>query len=55
MTTTDLRQKDPFFEEGYSDFHIGYEIDDCPYSEGTDGEYGWQSGWHAAYKNESEK
>lgn len=48
MSSTIL--KDPFYIEGYNDYNLGYDISDCPYCEGTDGEYGWKKGYMAANK-----
>ena len=36
---------DPFWIEGYNSNKDGIDITDCPYKEGTDGQYGWISGW----------
>ena len=45
---------DPFFNEGYGAYEEGVDFDDCPYAEGTDGQYGWRMGWNAADANEME-
>ena len=37
---------DDFAQEGYDDFILGYEKEDCPYEEGTDGQNGWLIGWN---------
>jgi ribosome modulation factor len=47
-----LELLDPFYMEGFDDFHLGYEKEDCPYDEGTDGQYGWLKGWKAANEKE---
>lgn len=44
--------KDPFYKEGYEDYLNGADLKDCPYLDGTDGEYGWVKGWKAAEKEE---
>ena len=36
---------DPLFKEGADAFYEGAEYEDCPYAEGTDGEFGWKRGW----------
>ena len=38
--------KDCFFKEGYDGNKDGYDKEDCPYEEGTDGQYGWIKGWN---------
>jgi hypothetical protein len=40
--------EDPFAQEGYDDFFLGYEKEDCPYDDGTDGEGGWKKGYRKA-------
>ena len=47
--------KDCFFEEGYHDFFYGYSKNECPYDEGTDGEFGWLIGWEKARSLENDK
>ena len=39
------RMKDPFVEEGRQAWHDGYDKTECPYDEGTDGQFGWIQGW----------
>jgi ribosome modulation factor len=39
---------DPFVEEGREAFRDGWDRDECPYDEGTDGQYGWLKGWDEA-------
>ena len=47
--------EDPFFVEGYEDYHDCSDMEDCPYPEGSDGEFGWKKGWRFADKeNEHE-
>jgi ribosome modulation factor len=36
---------DCFFEEGQQDYKDGIDLEECPYDEGTDGQYGWIRGW----------
>ena len=50
MISKDLKGpfKDPFVQEGYDDFFQGYEKEDCPYDDGTDGECGWKKGHRKA-------
>ena len=48
------RIKDCFAEEGKEAYYAGQELDDCPYDDGTDGEYGWQKGWREASGFENE-
>lgn len=45
--------KDEFFEAGYLDFKNGIDYDECPWDEGTDGEFGWKQGWKHASRGES--
>jgi ribosome modulation factor len=47
--------KDPFFEEGYNDYKEGSDKEDCPYDEGTDGQFGWLRGYRRAQCEEYEK
>lgn len=41
---------DPFWQEGYEAFFDGLGLEECPYGEGTDGEFGWKHGWRDADK-----
>jgi ribosome modulation factor len=34
--------------EGVDAFWSGADKSDCPYKEGTDGQYGWLKGWRGA-------
>ncbi len=36
--------------EGYVAYIDGYDQDDNPHAEGTDGQYGWDKGWRMAEK-----
>lgn len=36
---------DAFFNSGREDNSMGVDIEECPYDDGTDGEYGWKLGW----------
>jgi len=42
---------DCFFEEGFHSYEAGSDYEECPYDEGTDGEYGWKQGWKKAEKD----
>jgi ribosome modulation factor len=41
--------EDHLFNEGVEAFSEGAEKEDCPYEEGTDGQFGWMKGWRAAF------
>jgi hypothetical protein len=41
---------DIFFLEGQEAYYDCGDWADCPYPDGTDGEYGWHKGWHSASK-----
>lgn len=45
--------KDEFTQEGYDAYYLGDDRSDCPYGDGTDGEYGWLKGWSMAQKEYS--
>lgn len=40
--------EDPFRKEGREAHREGGDIGDCPYGDGTDGQLGWELGWHEA-------
>lgn len=40
--------EDEFFQRGYEDYFEGVDCEECPWDEGTDGEYGWKHGWKEA-------
>ncbi|MEN6379230.1 MAG: hypothetical protein ABFD15_06600 [Methanofastidiosum sp.] len=44
-------QEDDFLKQGYEDFVAGEDYEECPWDEGTDGEYGWKKGWKQAEKD----
>jgi len=48
------RMRDPFEEEGIKAYVDGVLEEDCPYDDGTDGEFGWITGWHFAQKREEQ-
>ena len=39
---------DHLFDEGVEALSEGADKEDCPYEEGTDGQFGWMKGWRAA-------
>lgn len=39
---------DCFYDEGYQAYFDGADKSDCPYDDGTDGQFGWIKGWIAA-------
>lgn len=40
---------DPFFEEGREAYFASFaDWGDCPYPDGSDGEFGWHKGWYFA-------
>ena len=39
---------DCFYQQGMDDYFDGDAEQDCPYPEGTDGQWGWLKGWKAA-------
>lgn len=51
MTDKMDKFKDDFYKDGYNDFVFGADLKECPWDEGTDGEYGWQMGWKQAEKD----
>ena len=46
------RLVDDFFEEGFLANQDGCDLVNCPYDEGTDGEFGWKNGWREAQKEQ---
>lgn len=43
---------DPFVKEGMEAFRDGQDREDCPYEEGTDGQFGWLKGWDRGETND---
>lgn len=43
---------DHLYQEGFDAFFEGADREDCPYEEGTDGQYGWLKGWREAFLKE---
>ena len=37
-----------FFVEGRDAWGEGYDRNECPYDDGTDGQFGWLFGWDTA-------
>ena len=46
------KSKDCFYQEGKEDYFDGVDKHDCPYPEGSDGQFGWLKGWNAQYTKE---
>lgn len=36
------------YDEGWSCYNSGYEVEENPYQFGTDGYYEWEAGWYDA-------
>lgn len=45
---------DCFYIEGREAYREGAPREDCPYAEGTDGEFGWLKGWDAAAREDTQ-
>ena len=45
---------DEFYLDGHESYRMGTSLDECPFDEGTDGEYGWKKGWRQAEKEAKE-
>ncbi len=43
-----MKHNDCFYREGFADYFDAISLADCPYPEGTDGQYGWMTGWQDA-------
>ena len=46
--------RDPLAQDGYRDYHDGVEYSECPWSEGTDGEFAWHQGWGVANRQQND-